>query len=99
MRLTREEKQQVVDMYWDDFYCFNICEWFEYNHPRYAKRILRRMLKSYGYTIKDWKKLQKDADKFDCDASEEIESITLDSMNVMLDECHIDTDKTYVESY
>lgn len=99
IELTDKQKQEVVDLYQDDFYSMNIIDYFCELCPKIVDRVRRLTMKYMGYTKKDWKWACEEINHFDCEASEMIEEVELDTMNTLLDLYDIDTDKDYCEAY
>ncbi len=97
--LTNEQKQEVVDLYYDDFYAMNIIDWFCEVCPKIVNKVRKQVMKHLGYSNKDWKWACKEINYFDFEASEMIEEVELDTMNTLLEMFDIDTDKTYCEVY
>ena len=95
MVLTNEEKQEVIDLYWDDFYAMNIIDWFSAKNPRAVKRALKHTLKAKKISWREWKKACKAVERFDCDASELTEEVELDTMWALLEKAKIDPYKPF----
>ena len=96
MRLTKNQKQEIVNLYWGDFYVENILDWFSEYHQKETKNVLKKELKSRGITQKEWKELCNGRAMFDWDCDEVCCDIELDCMNTLLELAHIDTEKNYV---
>lgn len=95
--LTNKQKQEIVDLYYDDFYAMNIIDYFCEICPKVVNQTRKKIMKGLGYTEKDWKWACEEINYFDFEASEMIEEVELDTMNELLEMFDIDTEKTYCE--
>jgi len=96
--LTNEQKQEIVDLYSDDFYYDNIIDYFSYLNSKLVKQTLRKVLKKYKISWREWKKIIKEANEFGVEGGDWYETIGLDTMYELLDMFDIDTEKNYCEN-
>ena len=96
--LTNEQKQEVVDLYRDDFYYDNIIDYFSYLDSKLVKRTLKKVLKEYKISWRDWKRFVKEANEFGVEGGDWYETIGLDTMYELLNMFDINVDKDYCEA-
>jgi hypothetical protein len=94
MLLTNEQKQEIINLYWDDFYAMNIIDWFSEKYPKDVKQALKQALKYKNISWREWKKACKAVECFDFDASELTEEVELDTMNILLEKANVDPYET-----
>lgn len=96
--LTNKQKQEVVDLYNDDFYYDNIIDYFSYLDNKLVKRTLKKVLKKYKISCREWKRIIKEANEFGVEGGDWYETIGLDTMYELLEMFDIDTEMTYCEN-
>ena len=98
IKLTNKQKQEIVDLYYDDFYSMNIIDYLSEICPLLVKKALKSVLKQDGTSWKEWLETTRLVnEEWDCEACEYWEEVELDTMNILLEWLDIDTDKTYYE--
>lgn len=90
MLLTNEQKQEIINLYWDDFYAMNIIDWFSATYPREVKRALKQTLKNKDISMREWKKICKATNNLEFWASDEYDDVALDTMWVLLEKANVD---------
>lgn len=90
MQLTDAQKQEIVNLYWDDFYAMNIIDWFAEYYLRDYKTALKQALRSRKITWRKWRKICKACERFDTEASEICDDVALDTMWVLLEKANVD---------
>ncbi len=98
IKLTSEQKQEIVDLYNDDFYYDNIIDYFSYIDAKLVKQTLKKVLKDNNISWKEWKEIIKEANEFGVEGGDWYETIGLDTMYELLEMFDIDTDKTYYDN-
>lgn len=93
--LTNEQKQEIVDLYNDDFYVEYIIDYFCELCPQIVNEVRLKVMKDYGYTNEDWNWACEEMSHFNCEASEMIEEVELDTMHELLEMFDVDTRKDY----
>lgn len=98
LKLTNKQKQEIVDLYNDDFYSMNIIDYLSEICPKLVKKALKSVLKQDNTSWKEWLETKRLVEEeWDCEACEYWEEVELDTMNTLLKWLDIDTDKTYCE--
>lgn len=90
MRLSDEEKQEVIDLYWGDFYAMNIIDWFTAKNPRAVKRALKQTLKDKKISRREWKRICKGTNNLEVYAGDVYDDVALDTMWILLEKAQID---------
>lgn len=90
MKLTNEQKNQLIELYWDDFYAMNIIDWFSEFYPKETKKALLKVLKYMGISHKNWKVICKATNNFEFWASEQYDDIVINTMWALLESASID---------
>ena len=97
LKLTNKQKQEIVDLYSDDFYYDNIIDYVSYLDSNLVKRTLKKVLKDNNISWKEWKEIIKEANEFGVEGGDWYETIGLDTMYELLDVLNVDLDKEYIK--
>lgn len=95
MKLTDAQKQELLDLYWDDFYVMNIIDWFAENYLKDYKRALKHTLRSRKISWRKWRKICKACERFDTEASEICDDVAQDTMWSLLEKAQVDPYKPF----
>ena len=97
LKLTNKQKQEIVDLYSDDFFYDNIIDYISDLDSNLVKKTLKKVLKENQISWKEWKEIIKEANEFGVEGGDWYETIGLDTMYELLDLLDIDTEKDYIE--
>lgn len=48
LKLNKNERKEIENLYADDFYCYNIADFFFDKYPRYFNKCEKKIVISYG---------------------------------------------------
>ena len=94
-RLTNKQKQEVVNLYGNDFYYDDIIDFFTNYDYREVKKIHDNVLRRYKISKKDWKAIVQEANEWGVEGGDWYETIGLTTMYTLLKKYNVDLDKTY----
>lgn len=97
LKLTNKQKQEIVDLYSDDFYYDNIIDYISCLDSGLVKRTLKKVLKENQISWKEWKEIIKEANEFGVEGGDWYETIGLETMYDLFEKFNIMVDDEYGE--
>lgn len=86
IKLTRQEKREIVELYNDDFYDDMIQQHYNSEHPDFYNKIFDLTCKEYGITREQYENKELDIDYGD---------FSLDFMYNLLEYSNVDLERDY----